>query len=258
LIIILINGTEKFMAQQDGAIVNNQAVTTEGTGDGGAHTGGSHRSDPGWWAIALIVLFAGAILIAIGVDAPALSRLSDPAYARGLITWLIVLTAIGLAFILVYQAFNNSGQSEEGFRRGREVFAGLMGIVGTIVGFYFGSADKTLGTLSLADPIQDGIAITTFVSGGTPPYRYTVTVDSSEKTLAKDPEKVRTADTGWIKFDLSNPPAGAANLTISLTDAKEQRVSKKFTVKASNEIITPAKTGASAPASKPPETAPSK
>ena len=226
--------------------MSNGAGAGAGGGAGAGSAGGSSpRSDPGWWAIALIVLFAGAILIAIGVDAPALSRLSDPAYARGLITWLIVLTAIGLAFILVYQAFNNSGQSEEGFRRGREVFAGLMGIVGTIVGFYFGSAEKGLATLSVADPIQDGTSITTFVSGGTAPYRFTL--ESADKTLVKDPGKVRTAETGWIRFDLATQPSGVTSVTITLTDSKELKATKKFDVKPSDVQASkppPATTGA--------------
>lgn len=187
------------------------------------------RSDPGWWAIALIVLFAGAILAAIALDAPALSRLSDPAYARGLITWLIVLTAIGLAFILVYQAFNSSHQGDEGFRRGREVFAGLMGIVGTIVGFYFGSADKGQALLTLAEPILEGSTVTTFVAGGTPPYRYTL---ESDKAPVKDPDKVRTAETGWVRFDLSGPPTANGSITIVLSDARDLKARKKFEVKA--------------------------
>ena len=220
----------------NGAGVGEAAET--GAGAAGAARGGPSRSDPGWWAIALIVLFAGAILIAIGVDAPALSRLSDPAYARGLITWLIILTAIGLAFILVYQAFNNSAQSEEGFRRGREVYAGLMGIVGTIVGFYFGSADKGVATMNIADPIQDGTSITTFVSGGTPPYRFTL--ESADKTLVKEPGKVRTADTGWVRFDLGIAPTGVTSVTITLTDSKEQKATKKFDVKPSDAQATKA------------------
>ena len=83
----------------------------------------------------------------IARDIPLIGRLSDPSFARGLITFLISVATIGLAFVLVYQA---SSSSDDSFRRAREVFAGLMGILGTIVGFYFGSADKTSAKLDIA------------------------------------------------------------------------------------------------------------
>ena len=182
-------------------------------------------SDPGWWAIALIILFAGGILIAIASDARALTRLSDPAYARGLITWLIILTTIGIAFILIYQAFNNTGQSEEGFRRGREVFAGLMGIVGTIVGFYFGSTEKGQKTLEVAEFVREGQSVTTYVSGGTMPYRYSL--KASDDALLKATDKVNISDTGWIRENLLAVPATGASISIEVIDAKDVKGSRK-------------------------------
>src|SRR5713101_7707327 len=48
----------------------------------------------------LILLMFGAVLF----DVPVLKRLSDPPFARGLITFLITVATIGLAFVLVYEA----------------------------------------------------------------------------------------------------------------------------------------------------------
>lgn len=191
------------------------------------------RSDPGWWAIALIVLFAGGILVAIAMDAQALTRLADPAYARGLITWLVILTTIGIAFVLIYQAFNGSQQSDDGFRRAREVFAGLLGLAGTIIGFYFGSAEKGEAMLRVSDPAQEGQTIRAYVSGGTPPYRYTI--ESLDRALIKANDKPGTSDNGWIKYELSVVPTGSTTLTITVTDAKNLKGSAKLEVKAATK-----------------------
>jgi hypothetical protein len=90
----------------------------------------------------ILLIFAGVILIAIFQDSQVLRRLEDTAYARGVIKFLISLAAIGLAFMFVHQALTGGNTSEAGFQRGREVLSGLMGVLGTIVGFYFGSDDK--------------------------------------------------------------------------------------------------------------------
>lgn len=187
------------------------------------------HADPGWWAIGLIVLFAGGILAAIAFDAQALMRLADPAYARGLITWLVILTTIGIAFILIYQAFNGSTQSDDGFRRGREVFAGLLGMAGTIIGFYFGSAEKTETTLKVSEPIQEEKVIRAYVSGGTPPYRYTI--EPLDRTVFKLTDKPATADTGWIKIELVASPTGISSYTLQVLDAKNLKGSVKGEVR---------------------------
>jgi len=187
------------------------------------------RADPGWWAIGLIVLFAGGILAAIALDAQALVRLADPAYARGLITWLVILTTIGIAFILIYQAFNGTTQSDDGFRRGREIFAGLLGMAGTIIGFYFGSADKSDATLKVSEPIQEEMVVRAYVSGGTPPYRYTI--ESLDRSVFKLTDKQATAETGWIKIDLLAPPTGISAYTLQVSDAKNLKGSVKGEVR---------------------------
>ncbi|MFT4103808.1 MAG: hypothetical protein QM674_22830 [Burkholderiaceae bacterium] len=187
------------------------------------------RADPGGWAIGLIVLFAGGILAAIALDAQALVRLADPAYARGLITWLVILTTIGIAFILIYQAFNGATQSDDGFRRGREIFAGLLGMAGTIIGFYFGSAEKSDATLKVSEPIQEEMVIRAYVSGGTPPYRYTV--EPLDRSVFKLTDKPATAETGWVKIDLLASPTGISAYTLQVSDAKNLKGSVKGEVR---------------------------
>lgn len=97
----------------------------------------------------IIVLVIGAVLIFLA-RAPIIYKLSEPALARGVITFIICIATIALAFIMVYQAF--LGQSDDTkFRRAREIFTGLMGVLGTIVGFYFGSAIISTETPTVAN-----------------------------------------------------------------------------------------------------------
>ena len=174
------------------------------------------------------------ILTAIFFDVPVIKRLSDTGFARGLITFIISLATIGLAFILVSQSFSNQ-TTDEGFRRAREVFAGLMGVLGTIVGFYFGSAEKPITALDIATLKAAEKQLVTFASGGARPYQYVIT--STEKDF-----KVinGSSEDGWIVAVLEQAPKAGSKVTVTVTDNKQQ---KEF-----RSIDFPAEMGLQAPA----------
>src|SRR5262249_52339895 len=92
----------------------------------------------------LVAAFLFLMITAIrssGGEGDFLNRLREHEYARGLITFIISVSAIILAFVLVISSlFGSTNLSEDQYRRGREVFTGLMGVLGTIVGFYFGAS----------------------------------------------------------------------------------------------------------------------
>jgi len=77
-----------------------------------------------------------------------LDRLSDRAVARGLITFLITFTTVGIAIILaVSTIFGSTGdESDKRFDRGKQVLSVLISLLGTIVGFYFGSSTDLKST----------------------------------------------------------------------------------------------------------------
>ena len=187
----------------------------------------------------------GSVLIVLGVailwDAQVIRRLSDPGFARGLITFLISVATIGLAFVLVFQSFSTDDNS---FRRAREIFAGLMGVLGTIVGFYFGSAEKTTALPEIAPIKLSGSQLVTHVTGGNRPYRYSITsTDKDFKELRK------ISEDGWIVEVLEQPAKPGTTITIEVTDIKDQKVSAKL------EIPEPKPTPSPSP---PPSPSPSK
>src|SRR5262245_14848578 len=99
--------------------------------------------------IASVLVLAFLIVMALAFHSESfIAKLGDQDFARGLITFIISVSTIVLGFILVtsslFGASDAQGQEAENrFRRGREVFAGLLGVLGTIVGFYFGAAQQS-------------------------------------------------------------------------------------------------------------------
>jgi hypothetical protein len=167
------------------------------------------------------ILALAGIIIALAVDARIFQRLNEPGYARGVITFLISVATISIAFVLVFQAFilQKKDDADDTFRRSREIFAGLMGVLGTIVGFYFGSAEKAITPLEILDVRATQQQVLARVLGGTPPYGYVITLPELKpiKGVSKD---------GWIVEDLKPPTKAETKITVDVTDNKQQTISK--------------------------------
>jgi hypothetical protein len=156
-----------------------------------------------------------------------LESLGDRTVARGLITFLITFTTIGIAIILAISTLFSSGtlDGDKRFDQGKQVLTVLIGILGTIVGFYFGSSSDTKA-MSTSGPQVLTIApaaisnmqpkkgekftISTFVSGGKPPYVYSITFDSPLITAIKD---VKSTD-GGIKQEIAVPDTLTADTEV--------------------------------------------
>jgi hypothetical protein len=150
--------------------------------------------------LAVLLIAVVVVVLAVFGNPPVLQQLRDAAYARGVITFLITLGTICIAIVLVSSALFSAESTDERFRRAREVFSVLAGVLGTIVGFYFGSTDGTRGSLSIDTPqviaTAQGSQLVARISGGVPPYTYTVEVNG-EKVLEQ-----QTSPDGSILADL--------------------------------------------------------
>jgi len=208
--------------------------------------------------ISLFIIFALVIVLMITLlkSVPLYENLRDPEYARGVITFLIVVAAIGIGLFLTVQTFFGSGTQDEQaekFRRGREVHSVLVGVMGTIVGFYFGNTERARFELQVA-PIQvvftakDSKHLTTYASGGTSPYRYSLSFQrvKSDATNAIPTDVTnKFSENGWIAEDFAC--STDLKVTLSVTDKTDRRKELSETVKTS---ATP-QPGTAAPNSSP-------
>jgi len=126
----------------------------------------------------------------IGGTNSILSQLNETASARGLITFVVAIATVAAAIILLLAAIVSEGTESDVKMRlneGRQVMAPLIGILGTIVGFYFGqpvagtTQAQTLGLAPIvlsAERVAPGgtVTVTSRVSGGRSPYTYTITL----------------------------------------------------------------------------------
>ncbi len=191
---------------------------------------------------AVAVLILVVIIWGLSGQGGFLESLSDRAVARGLITFLITFTTVGIAIILaVSTIFSSSGDEEDKrFDKGKQVLSVLIGLLGTIVGFYFGSSTDikatptTVGAQVLAiapanvsnlQPKKgEKVTISSFVSGGKAPYVYSITFDPPLLPAVKDAK----APDGVIRQEVAVPDTLAADAQvkyqISVTDSDNKTV----------------------------------
>lgn len=179
-----------------------------------------------------------------------LLQLQDTNVSRGLITFLVAIATVSIALILSVWVIASGEEAETvkaRFSLAKDVLATLVGILGTVLGFYFGSSDKTgAEQLALADiQFQSGQVIT-HISGGTPPYRYSLSFSEGKPTTT-----VHISKDGWIFEVLPSPATPGMQVSIEVTDSRDRKLSKSVKYQP-GEHENPAETTAAsaAPAAK--------
>lgn len=148
--------------------------------------------------------------------------------------------------VLVVSALTSSDSEvhERRFQRGKEILALLLGVFGTIVGFYFGSevshGAESAGAAVVVAPLHldtqlaspgGSVRFTTLVTGGRPPYRF-------EAGLGSEPAQVKgdVGPDGYIDQTIALPKKiadSSVQLHVVVLDSAgtETETSSTFAVK---------------------------
>jgi flagellar hook protein FlgE len=171
-----------------------------------------------------------------------LNTLKYPEVVRGLITLVISLITVFIAVILVIGALTlkeDGASLKERFDMANRVLTALIGILGTIVGFYFGSAvapPTVVQGLKVADIKVEGepkpdetIKLSFQVTGGKAPYSYTVTFPAPT-TIA--PLKGKTQN-GKVSAEITVPANIKPNteltpIKIEVTDSDKETATQEM------------------------------
>lgn len=145
----------------------------------------------GLWALAIGGILVGILIWRLSV-ADESSPLTDVASGRPILMLIIVMTTVVFGGILLSRALapgTDSADFENRFRMGREVFLVFSGICATVVGFYFGSADRDGGAqaaVGISSSLAPDGVIAALVSGGAPPYKVSLVDGEANLPLTPD------------------------------------------------------------------------
>ena len=219
-----------------------------------------------WSQLLSTVLFGVIALAMLGIIGWGLSgkqgfldSLKDIPVTRGLITFLIAITTMGIAIMLAISTIFGTGGPDEDkrFDRGKQVLSVLIGLLGTIVGFYFGSSQATNSgqtqnaitqpqalaitpaTLSNSQPKKgEKFTISFSVSGGKAPYSYSITFDPS---IIPEIKETKSPD-GVVKQEVAVPATLDADkdvkyqISVKDSDNKTAEYNKDGTQKISLKV----------------------
>jgi hypothetical protein len=197
-----------------------------------------------WTPVVIIAAtILGSILLMIGAAVlnldygRVLGRMSEVGFARGLITYLFAVATIGTAVVLIVYALSPN-RDDGAFGHGKEILALLLGVFGTIVGFYFGreavaAVEDTLMVAPLkvsttAATAGQTIHVTTVTSGGKAPLRFGIVFGDQTPKFDASP-----APGGWIDKDVivpSNQQAGQVAVKVVVDDSDRHEVQESQTI----------------------------
>lgn len=201
--------------------------------------------------IVMLGILGVLLLIIFGTVASSggefLLKLKDVEIARGLITFLVAITAISIALvssIYVMASNENKDEIKERFSYAKDVLATLVGILGTVLGFYFGSLNHPGDTPLSIDIILRGKQLLGHISGAASPYNYSISfAPDSGKSIIQNISK-----DGWLTEAIPEGISKETSIQIDIVDAKDRKLSKtiKYSpeVKAGSSGANPASTNA--------------
>jgi hypothetical protein len=188
-------------------------------------------------AVGLTGLGLGAVII-LGLFMPnsIVRQLGNADLARGVITFIFAIGTIGIALLVALGALIGDHNDTQ-LGRAKEVLTVLIGVFGTILGFYFGTANGNAQKLEVADIKIAGTQLRTHVAGGTPPYRFSIS--STEKDFKPIKDQITTD--GWIENTIDPMPT-KGKISVDVTDSRDLKGSRDSTLSTASPTPSPTAT----------------
>jgi hypothetical protein len=159
----------------------------------------------GHWGAFLLALFGVivAVILTAGIFwGTFLTSIAKPEQARGLITFLFSVSTIAIFLLIAITTYYmDKSQIDERFNKAKDLLTLMIGIFGTILGFYYGSlanptGDSTLRLTNIEVPsvvVAPGskTTVTATVLGGTAPITYDLYFSDPTGAVKTDALNVR-------------------------------------------------------------------
>jgi putative Ca2+/H+ antiporter (TMEM165/GDT1 family) len=190
------------------------------------------------------ILAAGVILVGI-FKGDFLTSLAQPSQARGFITFLFAFSTIAIFLLIAITTFwMEKDEVEARFAKAKDLLTILIGIFGTILGFYFGSLAADTNTLSLANMVVpsfvvtagDSTTISATVLGGSAPVTYDLTFNDptgavvTDRLAMRDKPVVGGAIAQSITIPADVSKAAGVTFTLIVHDARGNRAQQTGTL----------------------------
>jgi len=194
---------------QDGKNADSKPIKNDSTPDlkGPGELQRSNILIQGVIIAALVAFFAIFIILACLGKNEIINQMASIKHARGLITFILAIGTMTIALLVTIGALmGRDKEAKDRFYRAKEILTILIGIMGTIVGYYYGTqidTDTVPAKIAIENPHlsvriakpADEIILTTMVTGGKPIYNYKIAF--TPKTIKEI--KGKSDPRGWIQ-----------------------------------------------------------
>jgi len=204
----------------------------------------TQTSTPSGWYGGRVLLAGGAIAFAFAVATalwfsdfyPSLANIEQ---ARGLITFLFTFAAMTVIMVIAIGIFwlEDTQEVKERYASAKDLLTIVIGVLGTIMGFYFGSTSSSerptasrplaISDFSVGPPLNDRIKVTGTITGGAPPYQYSIAfTDPKNVVTIANVNSEKSAD-GTIAKELPVTIKGETTLQYTVTARDTKRVNSQ-------------------------------